>query len=515
MNISFWGHNGFLLWQKGTAVLIDPWISKNGAYFGSWFQWPLNHDKFADLIAEVAGKKLYIYISHEHQDHFDLETLKQLAAYCDRAVIPSYFDKFLNRELSKLGYKVTELADSEELSLGDGLRLKPMIVDTGVNHDSAVLISSEDEVFLNQNDCKILDRIKSIKEPITYYAVQFSGANWHPECYSYAPAQKFEISQKKINSKLIGLKNTINAIKPRFLLPSAGPAIFPFFDPALSLGENNIFIHQDELGRRLKNIDTEIVYLRPGDRFDTQSTTPILPPTEQVLATLAADLPNGWDELARELDPDRLLSAIRRRLEEIKGLTFEKCPQLLLRWGDGETDGVSIDLNTCDAQIGNAILDDDFYYCLTSEPKYFALMSDESVRWQDLALSFRARLDRKPDRFSSFINLFLYSDVSNIKKSFTTTLNISEERIVRLNERTGKSYEFHRYCPHNGADLIDAEIDDTGHIVCPRHAWRFNLENGGNCAENQATIAACEVEDTITLCETISARLVRTPEPVS
>ncbi len=515
MDISFWGHNGFLLCQNNTAVLIDPWFSRNGAYFGSWFQWPLNHDKLADLIAEIEGKRLSVYISHEHQDHFDVETLRTLAPYCEQAIIPSYYDKFLTRELSKIGYQVTELTDSEELSLGDGIRIKPLIVDTGVNHDSAVLIRSEDVVFLNQNDCKILDRIKSIKEPITYYAVQFSGANWHPECYNYAPSQKKEIAQKKVNSKLIGLKNTVNAIKPKYLLPSAGPAIFPFFDASLSLGESNIFIHQTELDRRLKNIDAEIVYLRPGERLEHRATTPVPPPTEELLEGLASDLPNAWDAVSQELDPNRLLAAIRNRLEEIRDLTFETCPQLLLRWGSGKFDGVSIDLNRFDAHIANTIVDEDFYYCLTSEPKYFALMSDETVRWQDLALSFRARLDRKPDRFNSFVNLFLYSDVSNIKKSFTTTLNISEERIVRLNERTGKSYEFHRYCPHNGADLIDAEIDDTGHLVCPRHAWRFNLENGGNCAENQASINACEVEDTITLCETISARLVRAPAPVS
>ena len=351
-----------------------------------------------------------------------------------------------------------------------------------------------------------LSRSKS-KSPTT--AVQFSGATWHPACYDYEAGQRNEISRKKKNSKLIAIKNTIKHLNPDYYLPSAGPAVFPFLHQDLSVGEGSIFVHQEVIAELFRGLETKPIYLRPGERFDANKTVPIAAPTKAELSALAKTLPNVWADTSRQFDASSLLAAVQRRLDEIRGLCFEQCPQIVLRWGDGEEDGITIDLNRQDASIGNEIFNLERFYCIEADEKYFALMSDDRVRWQDLALSFRAKLTRNPDVFSTFVNMFLYSDVSNIKKSFTTTLNISEERVVRLNEKTGKTYEFGRYCPHNGADLIDAEIDESGHLICPRHAWRFNLAEGGKCPENDSTINALEVENTITLCETISARLVK------
>ena len=80
---------------------------------------------------------------------------------------------------------------------------------------------------------------------------------------------------------------------------------------------------------------------------------------------------------------------------------------------------------------------------------------------------------------------------------------------MKIDPNTGRGYELNRYCPHNGADLIDADVDTDGNVICPRHSWRFKLANHGKCFETGATINAEEVENTITLCETISARLTK------
>ena len=46
---------------------------------------------------------------------------------------------------------------------------------------------------------------------------------------------------------------------------------------------------------------------------------------------------------------------------------------------------------------------------------YFGLMSDPKFRWQDIYLSLRATVSREPDIFNTFINIFLYSDIDNIR----------------------------------------------------------------------------------------------------
>ena len=35
-------------------------------------------------------------------------------------------------------------------------------------------------------------------------------------------------------------------------------------------------------------------------------------------------------------------------------------------------------------------------------------------------------------------------------------------------------------CPHAGGILSDGFIDAAGHIVCPLHRYKFNLQNGRN-----------------------------------
>ena len=59
--------------------------------------------------------------------------------------------------------------------------------------------------------------------------------------------QDKKISNKKTLAKFISIKNAINLIKPKYYLPSAGPAIFPFLDPDLSFGVDNIFVHQPKI----------------------------------------------------------------------------------------------------------------------------------------------------------------------------------------------------------------------------------------------------------------------------
>jgi 3-phenylpropionate/trans-cinnamate dioxygenase ferredoxin subunit len=41
-------------------------------------------------------------------------------------------------------------------------------------------------------------------------------------------------------------------------------------------------------------------------------------------------------------------------------------------------------------------------------------------------------------------------------------------------------FAFAYKCPHAGGILADGYIDALGHIVCPQHHYKYNLENGCN-----------------------------------
>ena len=90
----------------------------------------------------------------------------------------------------------------------------------------------------------------------------------------------------------------------------------------------------------------------------------------------------------------------------------------------------------------------------------------------------RARVDRRPDVFSNLANVFLFSDVSNVRHAFESSISINPERII-VSDRFGSEFEINRFCPHQGADLSCAEISEKSEVICPRHGWRFNLKAGG------------------------------------
>lgn len=512
MKVRFFGHNCFLLKDSDISILIDPWFNTEGAFFGSWFQWPINHKLINEIIEELKkNKKNILYISHEHQDHFDIKTLNKIVSYFDECIIPQYQDKFLKNNLIKIGFKIKEIEDSKKYFLSENSFIELMIVDVGVNHDSTAIIKLGHQIFVNQNDCKIFDRLPYLEnKKIDFYAVQFSGATWYPVCYKIPDEEKEKISRKKVLSKLIAIKNAIKIIKPKYYFPSAGPAIFPFLNEGLSRGKGNIFIHQPELSDFLKNSDTKLFFLKPGDIFkDSIKHSPILPPTNLELKKIKNTLTCIFENLPNEIVNFNLLKKeIDLRLAEIKDLVFEECPNLIFDWGK---DSILIDLNKKISTRLNG--DTSFlqknYVHITASPSYFNLMANKEYRWQDIYLSLRANIKRKPDIFNTFVNIFIFSDVTNIRSGFKTTLNINEGRIIVVDPKQGKNYEINRYCPHNGADLKNAKIDDDGNLICPRHNWLFNLKDKGKCKTTNMSIKAKEISNVITLCENVSLRLTK------
>ena len=230
MKVKFFGHNCFFLQGKSQSILIDPWLTDKGAFFGSWYQWPLNHHCKSDLISALKKQKnVFLYISHEHQDHFDEETLELILPYINKCLVPNYYDKYLKNQLKRIGYNVEELSDLQKYFISENNFIETMIVDTGVNHDSTAIINLDNKMFVNQNDCKIFDRLHYFtNKKIDFYSVQFSGATGHPVCFNLSKKEKELISKKKVSTKLDSIRNAIKILKPEYYFPSAGPAIFLF-----------------------------------------------------------------------------------------------------------------------------------------------------------------------------------------------------------------------------------------------------------------------------------------------
>ena len=250
--------------------------------------------------------------------------------------------------------------------------------------------------------------------------------------------------------------------------------------------------------------------MRPGENFESSlNNPPINPPTFDELMNLKDSLSCSFFKYKdAELNISALKKQILLRLDQIKDIKFSRCPLLFFKWGK---QGLKIDLNKGsieDTFIKTNSLKVD-YVCIEATPSYFSLMANQNFRWQDIYLSLRANINRNPDVFNTFINIFLFSDLSNIREGFKTTLSINDQRILIVNPHNGKNFEINRFCPHNGADLKNAKIDKQNNLICPRHSWMFDLENEGKCKTANATIKSKEIQETITICESISGRLLK------
>lgn len=492
---TFWGHNCFLVEWENEALLIDPWLNDTGAFYGSWHQWPPNGHLRDTVWRRCAGKRLGIYLTHEHQDHFDKATLSLFARHADCTVfIPGYRDKFLRDAVAALGLRTVEL--SEQDVAGAALRFRIFIDDRSINHDSAIFVATPDFTFFNQNDCKIFDRLHVLKAGlgrVDFYSVQFSGATWHPACFVMPADQRRLLSRRKALSKLHNVLGGIKVLEPRFFVPAAGPAFFPFLDPALNSGNGTIFIHQDELQKYLtRNQVGNVLYPRPGDQVDeAASRVPIPGPTPGEVDRYRATHGDVWSTIEDTFSKTRFGDILQRRLDQLAPFALPPdTPRIAFNWGPAQDDWLVADLQSRALQGTHQPTDP----CLIvrASRRYFSLMCGEE-RWQDIALSMRATVERRPDLYNTIANIFLFSDEGDLAEAVTQALNVSTERVVI--EHRGQKYEINRYCPHQGGDLAYAHIDEEMNVVCPRHSWKFDLNCAGMCKDSGMSIHAVKLAD--------------------
>ena len=120
--------------------------------------------EYVQHILSTSNKDKYIYISHEHKDHFDIDFLQSLKNRDFTILLANYSYPLVKHKLQELNYNcknIVELENDVKYNLKDGF-LVLFIIDTELNCDSAILVKSESHSFLNLNDCKIHDRLETI-----------------------------------------------------------------------------------------------------------------------------------------------------------------------------------------------------------------------------------------------------------------------------------------------------------------------------------------------------------------
>jgi hypothetical protein len=185
-------------------ILTDPWFFGK-AFNDSWSLYPEPpelDDSFFDSID-------YLYISHEHPDHFHIPTLRSLPGSFKNRVIVLFqennSEKVFNA-LKRLGYPNSKALPHDKIvALTE--KTKVYCYESG-SMDSALGVISDDQVVLNINDCEINKRdcrriLRSLgKVDVALNQFSIAGYSGFKERDKYLPAQAKKVLQKMLNNHI-------------------------------------------------------------------------------------------------------------------------------------------------------------------------------------------------------------------------------------------------------------------------------------------------------------------------
>jgi UDP-MurNAc hydroxylase len=425
LNLTYYGQACTLIEAAGRRILTDPWLTE-GAYFGTWYHTHVLKDLGVTPEAVARRKPDYLFLSHEHHDHVDEESLRAFPR--DIPILICRFPSARFRShVEAMGFtNIRELDSGRTLDLGDSLRVT-VFGSAEYTNDSAILVEGEDGVVFNETDCKLdfddLELIAEKKVDIGFY--MFSGANWYPMMYDYAAGEMCERVRTRRAKLLTGFVNRVKVTRPRFAVPSAGPC--STLSPELmwlNSPERGIFIDPQEAvdAIRAAGLPVEPLYMASTDTWDVATgyrcNTPdsIRANRPEYLARASHDeapvirdrqaaerpaggdlaklLPEYFDARVRPLAPE-----VRRRIGAKVAIDVEG-PRGG-RW--------TLDFLSPGPGYVREGIDPDWTYRMQVEDKLiYPFVSGEDEFLEDMFLSLRVRLSRRPDQYNDPLYNFFY-----------------------------------------------------------------------------------------------------------
>ena len=175
-------HASVKITVDGTSILSDPW------YEGSVFHkgWKLIHEIPQNQYLKYLEKTDYIYVSHEHPDHFSPaffldKNIKSLIVKNNTKILfQETKDRRVVNFLKKNGYEVIEVLNNSYVSLKNNIKIK--IIKFGYV-DSALIVEGSKHKILNLNDCPLnevtdIKKFKNEHGNFDLLLTQFSYAAW-------------------------------------------------------------------------------------------------------------------------------------------------------------------------------------------------------------------------------------------------------------------------------------------------------------------------------------------------
>ena len=492
MEITFLGQAGLFIETRHGSILCDPWF--NPAYFASWFPFPSNEE--VDLAK--LERPTYLYISHQHHDHFDPQFLREHVWKEAIVLLPDYPLNLLERALRDIGFTKFIYTKNGQAVDVDGLRFMIMAMVAPVDGplgDSGLMVDDGETRIFDQNDSRPMDLdVLARYGPYDAHFIQFSGAIWYPMVYQFPEKMLQALGRKKRENEMARAARYIQQVGASFVIPSAGPPCFL---------DDHLFGFNDFDRDPTNTFPDQVVFLEYMQAHGLDNGRLMIPGS---VATLSKDACPVVHPLPTE-QVQAIFSDKRTYLEAYKARQQSLIDSIKASWPRGQVDILSslrdwfepllevADL-TCVGVNDRVLLDlgeqavvIDFHqrrvYAWDHEECGYSFRIDPALveyciihhleDWvNSLFLSCRFQAQRKGPYNEYIYNFFKCLSLERLQ--YAEGYYTEQAPAQQLWESHG--YRIQRRCPHLKADLARFAHIENGVLTCTMHGWQFELATG-------------------------------------
>ncbi len=301
-NLYFLNHASFAIERDYEILLIDPWFE--GAAFDNG--WMLLDKSTSNILViewlERLNKKIYIWYSHEHSDHFSISFLKEIkkSKITPTIIFQKTLDCRVKKFLENHKFDIIIVKEGQKYEINEDFSITTWPHADG---DSYCLIESGALSLLNINDCVISTKsqseiikkkINKISKKVDILLTQFGYANWAGN------ETDFQLRENLSQQKLKRILNQESELKPELIIPFASFVYFSHTDN-FYLNDSQNTPAKLKSDPMLEGIQGKIFFLKPWDMISLENVAKIKIQIPKISETAL----KHWDTVLSNIYPTK------------------------------------------------------------------------------------------------------------------------------------------------------------------------------------------------------------------
>jgi len=264
MNVELVGHATIAIKSDNFTMLCDPWLV--GGFCGSAMIW-----QYPPRIKGIEDFKKIdcMYISHDHFDHMNIETLKKIDKNIPIYMFNFHDNKNLLINLKDLGFQNINICEPwKKVNINSDTSITIFPSDLEYADSSALITHKGFNVYHGNDNMLNADTYKKISKlcKVDLAFMPYCGLSGFPSAYEFDKNLKDELATKKRNETLKKFYDCVVALDPKKAVPAAGDLCIITKDTLWA----NYYDRSspiEAVNEAPKNLQDVIIDMKPNDTF--------------------------------------------------------------------------------------------------------------------------------------------------------------------------------------------------------------------------------------------------------